>query len=144
MNNGLVLAILIGCPSAMAAEGETIRVEARAAGGVHRVGQGFEGLLAVTGADRRPEVGTPTIEGADAWISRNNELRPISVTGIGGVMGGSNVFVSRLRVVPRRAGTLRIPSIRATVGRARGRSRPIEVEVRPLPSEGRPLEFLLN
>ncbi len=142
VNNGLVVAALFGCRLAMAAEDETIRVEARANSGVHRVGQGFEVILAVTGADQRPELETPAIQGADAWISRNNELRPIRVTGIGGVMRGSNVFVGRLRVVPRRAGTLRIPSIRARVGPVTGRCQPIEVEVRPLPSEGRPSEFL--
>ena len=57
-------------------------------------------------------------------------------------MAESNVFVSRFRVVPRRAGTLEVPSIRARLKDRVGRSRPVRVTVRPVPPEGRPAEFL--
>ena len=54
----------------------------------------------------------------------------------------SNLFVSRFRVVPRRAGTLEIPSIRARLGDRTGRSRPVRLSIKPVPAEGRPAEFL--
>ena len=52
------------------------------------------------------------------------------------MVGQSNVFVSRYRVVPRRAGTLRIPSIRARLDDETGRSRPKRVTVLPVPPDG--------
>ena len=88
-----------------------LRVEVKVAGGVHYVGQGFEMRVGVVARGQRPEVDPPAIAGADVWLIRN-ELGPISVSGIGAVVGEANVFVSRFRVVPRRAGTLEVPSIR--------------------------------
>jgi hypothetical protein len=134
--------LLLGC----AAEGQEsgsdgLRVEVEVAGGVHYVGQGFELVVGVVGAGHRPEVDPPAIAGADVWLIRN-ELRPISVSGIGSVVGESNVFVSRFRVVPRRAGALEIPPVRARLKDEAGRSRPARVTVRPVPPEGRPAEFL--
>jgi hypothetical protein len=127
---------------AQEARSAAMRVEVEVAAGPHYVGQGFELGVAVVGAGRRPEVDPPAIVGADVWLIRNNELRPISVGGIGSVVGESNVFVSRYRIVPRRAGTLQIPSIRARLRDETGRSRPVQVTVHPVPPEGRPAEFL--
>lgn len=140
---GWIAVVIAGAGAkASAAESEGLRVEVEVARGVHHVGQGFELGVAVVGAGRRPEVDPPTVAGADVWMIRNNEIRPISVSGIGGVVGESNVFVSRFRVVPRRAGTLEIPSIRAHLGDETGRSRPLRVTIQPVPAEGRPAEFL--
>ncbi len=122
-------------------DSDALRVKVEVAGGVHYVGQGFELGVGVVGAGQRPEVDPPTIAGADVWLIRN-ELKPISVSSIGSVVGESNVFVSRFRVVPRRAGTLEVPSIRAHLKDRTGRSRPTRVTVRPVPAEGRPAEFL--
>lgn len=135
----LLLGVLAG--GVRGARADDLRVEVEVAGGVHHVGEGFELGVAVVGADRRPEVDVPPIAGADVWLIRN-ELRPISVGAIGAVVGSSNVFVSRYRVLARRAGTLEVPSIRARLGDESGRSRPAKVVVRPVPPEGRPAEFL--
>jgi hypothetical protein len=120
---------------------DALRIDVKVAGGAHYVGQGFELVVGVVGAGERPEVAPPAIAGADVWLIRHG-LRPISVSGIGAVVGESNVFVSRFRVVPRRAGTLEIPSIRARLKDRTGRSRPARMTVRPVPLEGRPAEFL--
>ncbi len=122
-------------------DADALRVQIEVAGGAHYVGQGFELGVGVIGAGQRPEVTPPAIPGADVWLIRN-EVKPISVSGIGAVVGESNVFVSRFRVVPRRAGTLQIPSVRARLKDETGRSRPAKVTVRPVPAEGRPAEFL--
>ena len=123
------------------ARADDLRVKVEVSAGPHHVGEGFELGVGVVGAGRRPEVDPPAIAGADVWLIRN-ELRPISVGGIGSAVGESNVFVSRYRVVPRRAGTLEVPSIRAHLKGDAGRSRPVRVPVRPVPAEGRPSDFL--
>lgn len=118
-----------------------LRVEARLTGGVHYVGQGFELQVAVVARGQRPTVETPVIAGADVWLARN-EIRPISVVSIGRTTTESNAFISRFRIVPRRAGTLEIPPVRASLAGQSGRGRPLKTTVRPLPPEGRPSEFL--
>jgi hypothetical protein len=128
--------------AAQASQPEAMRVEVEVAGGVHYVGQAFDLRVAVVAEGRRPEVDPPAIVNADVWQFRNNELKPISVSAIGSAVGESNLFVSRYRVVPRRAGALEIPSIRARLGDRTGRSRPVRVTVRPVPPEGRPAGFL--
>jgi hypothetical protein len=137
--------VMLGCASVRGQERDldpdALRVQVQVAGGPYYVGQGFELAVGVVGAGQRPEISPPAIAGADVWLIRN-ELRPISVSGIGSVVGESNMFVSRFRVVPRRAGTLEIPSVRARLKDRTGRSRPARVTVQPVPAEGRPAEFL--
>jgi hypothetical protein len=135
--------LLLGSAAAwgQATDPDALRVEVEVAGGVHYVGQGFEMGVGVVGAGRRPEVEAPAIAGADVWLIRT-DFKPLSVTGIGSMVGQSNVFVSRYRVVPRRAGTLQLPAIRARLRDRTGRSRSARVTVRPVPAEGRPAEFL--
>jgi hypothetical protein len=141
------LAALAGClpwcrpAAAQEADPEALRVEAQLAGGVHYVGQGFELQLGVVARGRRPEVEPPSIAGADVWLVRN-ELKPVTVSGIGRTITGTNVYISRFRIVPRRAGALEVPSIKATVKGEAGRSKPLRTTVKPLPPEGRPAEFL--
>ncbi len=136
--------LLLATAAAAAQEtpSDALRVEIEVAAGPHYVGQGFELGVGVVGAGRRPEIDPPAIVGADVWPIRNNELRPISVGEIGPMVGQSNVFVSRYRVVPRRAGALQIPTIRAHLDDDSGRSRPKRVTVLPVPPDGRPAEFL--
>ncbi len=120
---------------------EAMRVQVDVDGGVHYVGQGIELRVGVVASGIRPDVDPPVIAGADVWPI-GTDLKPISVSGIGSVMAETNVFVSRFRIVPRRAGTLEVPSIRARLKDRIGRGRPVRVAVRPLPPEGRPPEFL--
>ncbi len=111
------------------------------ASGTHFVGQGFELQVGVVGATQRPQVDRPSINDADVWLIEN-DVKPISASGIGGMVAESNLFLVRFRVVPRRPGTLEIPSIRARLRDRSGRSRPVRVSIRPVPVEGRPAAFL--
>ncbi len=152
---GVVVAIVIAVSGFPASRGQdpapqppepepdpnALRVEARLTGGEHYVGQGFELQVAVVARGQRPTVETPVIAGADVWLARN-EIRPLSVVSIGRTTIESNAFISRFRVVPRRAGTLEVPPVRASLAGQSGRGRPLKTTVRPLPPEGRPSEFL--
>jgi hypothetical protein len=123
-------------------ESDDLRVRVEVSPGTHYVGQAIELLVGVVGAGQRPEVDRPSIGGADVWLVDNNGLKPISISGIGGMAAESNLFVSRFCVVPRRAGPLEIPAIRAHLRDLSGRSRPVKLTIRPVPVEGRTAEFL--
>lgn len=120
---------------------DALRVEVEVAGRTHYVGQGIELGIGVVGGKRRPEIDAPVIDGADVWLI-GTALRPLSVGGIGSSLSGSNVFVTRYRVVPRRPGTLEVPSIRARLRGEEGRTRPVRLEVKPVPPDGRTSAFL--
>ena len=122
-------------------ESEELSIRVKASRGPHFVGKGLEVQVGVVGAQQRPEVDRPSIRDADVWPI-GTDLQPISASGIGGMVAETNLFVSRFRVVPRRAGTLEIPSIRARLGNWTGRSRPERLSIKPVPAEGRPAEFL--
>ncbi len=123
-------------------ESDDLRVRVEVSPGKHYVGQAIELRVGVVGAGQRPEVDRPSIGGADVWLLDNKGLKPISVSGIGGMAAESNLFVRRYSVVPRRPGTLEIPAIRAHLRDKVGRSRPVKLAIRPVPAEGRPAEFL--
>ncbi len=122
-------------------DSDELSVRVKVSGGAHFVGEGFELQLEVVGAGRRPQVDRPSIKDADVWLI-DNDLEPISASGIGGMVAETNLFVYRFRVVARRPGTLEIPAIRARLGDRSGRGRPVRVSIRPVPAEGRPAEFL--
>ncbi len=130
-----------GMAAGQESDPDAMRVEVEVEGGVHYVGQGIELRVGVVARGIRPELDPPVIAGAEVWPIGTG-LKPISVSGIGSVMAETNVFVNRFRIVPRRAGTLEVPSIRARLKDRIGRGRPVRVTVRPLPPEGRPPEFL--
>src|SRR5262249_26371812 len=67
---------------------------------------------------------------------------PISSSGIGNVVFEQMAFVSRFRIVPRRAGTLLIPAFTARLNDRTGTSRPIRLMVQRLPDAGRTDAFL--
>jgi hypothetical protein len=122
-------------------EADGLRVRAEVPSGPHLVGQGFELRVVVAGKGQRPKIEPPRISGAEVWLI-GTDLRPISVSGIGGVVSQENLFITRFRVVARRSGALEIPSIRAELPHQTGRSRPIHLRIQPVPLEGRPAEFL--
>ena len=126
---------------AFAQEPDALSVRVKISGGNHFVGQGFELQVEVVASGRRPEVDRPSIPNSDVWLIENS-LKPISTSEIGGMSSEANLFLYRYRVVPRRPGFLEIPSIRAKLGNRSGRSRSSRVSIRPLPTEGRPAEFL--
>jgi hypothetical protein len=116
-----------------------VRVEVEA--GPHHVGQGFELRVGVVGAEQRPRVDSPALKDAELW-QIGTDLKPLSASGIGAVVAESNLFVTRFRVVPRRAGMLDIPAVRAWIGERSGRSQEVQISIRPVPTEGRPGAFL--
>ena len=120
---------------------EDLRVRAEIASGPHFVGEGFELRVGVVAAGQRPDVELPRVAGAEVWMM-GTDLKPVSVSGIGTVTAQSNLFISRFRVVARRAGTLEIPPIRVRLQDRSGRGRPLRVTIRRVPPEGRPAAFL--
>jgi hypothetical protein len=132
---------MLGCVGATGQDSEELSVRVKVAAGAHFVGEGFELQVGVVGAGRRPQVDRPMLKEADVWLIEN-DLAPISASGIGEMVAESNLFVYRFRVVARRPGTLEIPVIRARLGVRSGRGRAVRVSIRPVPAEGRTAEFL--
>ena len=105
------------------------------------MGEGFELTVGVNARDQRPELELPAIRQGEIWTI-GTAFKPLSATGIGRVVSGENLFVTRLRVVPRRPGPLEIPPITARLGGRSGRSRQLRLDVIGVPPEGRPAAFL--
>ncbi len=105
------------------------------------VGQAIELRVGAEAAGERPQVETPEVPNTDVSLI-GTDLSPVSATGIGELTSEHNLFITRFRLVAHRAGPLRIPPIRAQLGRRTGASRPFLVEVRSVPPAGRPAEFL--
>jgi hypothetical protein len=95
----------------------------------------------VVGRDQRPRLELPRVGGAELWTI-GTAFKPISATGIGTVVSGENVFVTRLRIVPRRIGPLDIPPMVARIDDRSGRSRQVRLMIETVPPEGRPAAFL--
>ena len=123
------------------ASDEPVRVQAEVGNGPYFVGQGVELRITVVGRRQRPKIDFPSISGASAWLI-GTDVKPISRSGIGSIVGEENLFVTRFRVVPRRPGTLQIPSVPVRVEERSGRTAISHVEVLPVPAEGRPAVFL--
>jgi hypothetical protein len=105
------------------------------------VGQGIELAFAVTGRDQRPKIELPHLSHADIWTA-GTSFQPISATGIGKVISGDNLYITHLRMVPRRSGSLEVPPIEARLNEESGKSRSLRLAIEPTPLEGRPAEFL--
>ncbi|MFO0909946.1 MAG: BatD family protein [Isosphaeraceae bacterium] len=105
------------------------------------VGQGVELTVGVVGGNDRPRVVLPEIPGAEVELVRTEQV-PISASAIGDMMCQQSLFRFRYRVVPRRAGTLSIPRVTATLDTRNGSSNPLRLTVREVPHAGRPATFL--
>ena len=143
MTAGICLATFCLLCSATAndASDGALRVQADVGRGPHFVGQGLEIRIAVEGLHKEPRIDLPPIPSADAWLIATDK-RPITRSQIGSIVGEENLFVTRIRVVPRRAGTLQVPSIPVRFDDKAGRSPSLHVEILPVPAEGRPATFL--
>jgi hypothetical protein len=138
-------------PGLLAIEGEArapnglnadlLRVRVEISPGSRFAGQAFEIEVGVVANDERPKIELPVIAGARLWPI-DTDLRPLAASTIGNVTASQNLFLNRFRVVADRPGTLQIPPIIARVDRRSGRSAPKRVEIRAVPLEGRPAEFL--
>jgi hypothetical protein len=120
-----------------------LRVRAQIERGPYYVGQAITLQVSVVAGRERPRVVTPRV--ADCEVTpTETELKPISSSGIGSFVMEKNDFLARFRLVPRRAGRLTIPAVRARLdseGRS-GASAPITITVASLPTAGRPAAFL--
>lgn len=131
-------------PMALRAQDEScarLTVMAQVRTGVYYVGQSVDLSVSVVAERERPQLTMPVVAGADVRLVAT-ELKPISVSGIGDAVFERNLFRSRYRLIPRRAGTLTIPSIPARLGERWGATAPLTLTVRNLPTAGRPAEFL--
>lgn len=143
---GVVLLVLAG-----ASVGGSARARPRAAPGDIRaafVGRGptYVGqpvdvrVIAITDGER-PVVTPPPVEGA-TMAPAGTATRPISATGIGATVSQAVEYRFRFRLVPGRAGTLRVPGFRVEAD-GRSESTPeLRREVRPVPAAGRPVSWL--
>ena len=105
------------------------------------VGQAIELRVGALAAGERPEVVAPEIPSTEIALI-GTDLSPVSATGIGNLTGERNLFVTKYRLIARRAGLLRIPPVRVRLGARSGASRPLEIDVQSLPLVGRPAAFL--
>jgi hypothetical protein len=105
------------------------------------VGEGIELTVGVVGRDERPQIGLPQVKGADLWVV-GTAFKPVTATGIGSVTSGENLFITRLRLLPQRAGVVEVPPITARIDNRSGRSRRLRLTVQAVPLDGRPAEFL--
>jgi hypothetical protein len=118
-----------------------LRVRVEVARGPFYVGEGIELTVGVVGRDQRPQIDLPQVKGAELW-SVGTAFKPVTATGIGNVTSGENLFITRLRLLPRRAGVVEVPPIVGRIDTRSGRSRPVRLNVQAVPLEGRPEEFL--
>jgi hypothetical protein len=118
-----------------------LRVRLEAAPGPYYSGEAIELVVRVAGRDQRPSIVIPRLAHAEVWPV-DTSFRPITATAIGRFETSENLFVTRLVVVPRRAGTLEIPPFLVRRDSQTGRSRPLVLPIKPVPLEGRPAEFL--
>ena len=105
------------------------------------VGQAIELQVAVVAGAERPKVEPPIVDGADLVLF-GNETQAISVSAIGDQVREQTVYRFRYRLLPRKVGTLVIPSVTASLPGSRGASAPLKLRVNELPREDRTADFL--
>jgi hypothetical protein len=118
-----------------------LRVDARVAKDAYYVGQAIEVRVGVVAAGERPQLAVPKVDDAAIEVI-DTAFRPVGVSGIGDVVSETNVFVTRYRVTPGRAGPLVIPPFVARLGDRKGASEVIRLAIRAVPPEGRPASYL--
>jgi hypothetical protein len=139
LRGSLLIAMLFA--TGLAPQDDSLRVEAKATGARYFVGQAIEVRVGIVAQGERPKVFPPRVEGAE--ITKVDEaFRQIGVSGIGDSVSESNLFLSRFRVIPSRPGPLSIPPFHARVDARSGASKPIGLDIQPLPSQGRPASYL--
>jgi hypothetical protein len=127
--------------STRADEPSPIRVIAQVPSRPYFVGQTLELRIGAEAGTERPEIVPPVIPQTD--VSRiGSDLSPVTASGIGAQTSERNLYVTRFRLIPHRAGWLRIPPVRAVLGSLSAASPPLSVEVHPLPETGRTQDFL--
>jgi hypothetical protein len=138
---GLILAGRPVQSSAEEAEPPAIPVLAQVPARSYYVGQAIELRIGAEAAAERPQVIAPTIPDTDVFLI-DTSFSPVAATGIGDVTSERDLFVTRFRLIPRRAGTLGIPPVVVRLGNRSGVSRPLSLKVESPPLAGRPAAFL--
>ncbi len=138
---GYSLGLLVLVPCLVDAQETRLRVDARVARETYYVGQAIEVRVGVVAEGERPKITPPGIDGAEVEAI-DTLFRPVGASGIGDVTSETNVFITRYRVIPARAGPLTIPPFVASLGGRRGASAPIRLTIRAVPPEGRPASYL--
>ncbi|MDE2507537.1 MAG: BatD family protein [Planctomycetota bacterium] len=122
---------------------EPLEVRAQIPTRIYYVGDSIELRVGVVADRLRPAVETPRVDNAEvAPIPIGNDFRALASSGVGDALDERNLYVSRFRIVPRRAGTLVVPSLQARAGNRSGRSKPLRLAIRDVPSQGRTDAFL--
>lgn len=122
-------------------EATSLKVRIEADKGPHYVGEGIELAVAVAGRDQRPTLELPKLNRAEIW-SAGTSFHPLSTGGIGNVVSGKNLYITRLRLVPRQTGPLLVPPVTARLDNQSGKSGSLKLDIVPVPLLGRPAEFL--
>ena len=136
-----VLLLCMQLEPALARASDSLRVRLEAGPGPYYVGQGIELDAVVLAHDQRPKIELPRVSHAEIWTA-GTSFKPVSATGIGTVESGDNLYIARLRIIPRRQGPLEIPPIVARIDGRSGRSGPLRLSIESVPPEGRSTEFL--
>ncbi|WP_254053357.1 BatD family protein [Singulisphaera sp. GP187] len=137
------LFVLVGslCGMARGEPSQPLRVRAQLSRAPYYVRQSITLQVSVIAQGERPTVIPPKIVDADV-TPLGTDLKQVSSSGIGSLVFERNQFISRYRVVPRRAGVLKIPAISVRLGDRMGKSEPISVPIENVPQSGRPDSFL--
>ena len=134
--------LAVVCSIAVASLGsEPLRLETELGPGPLLVGQAIELRIRLVASGHRPEINLPLIPRVRAWIVGIKQ-RPIVRSSIGSIVGEENAILIQIRLVAERPGMFQIPAIPIRIDDRTGRSRSIQVEIHPVPSAGRPAEFL--
>jgi hypothetical protein len=128
-------------PQAQGQESPPLRVRLDLGPGPYYVGQGIELVVGIVARDQRPAIELPKLRQAEIWTEETS-FKPLSATGIGQVQSGSNLYLTHLRLLPHRAGSLEISPIVARLDGRSGRSRARRLLIEAPPLESRPAEFL--
>ncbi|AGA29657.1 BatD family protein [Singulisphaera acidiphila] len=129
------------CGTARGEPSKPLRVRAQLSPSPYYVKQSIILQVSVIAEGERPTVIPPKIGDADL-IPIGTDLKQVSASGIGSLVFESNRFIVRYRVVPRRAGVLKIPPISARLGDRSGASEPLSIPIENVPQLGRPESFL--
>ena len=125
---------------ALAQDTRPLSVRVEVPEGSFYVGEAIDLAVGVTARDQRPALELPELGQADLW-TLGTSFRPISTSGIGSQITGDHLFITKLRLVPKRAGMLTIPPVVARLGGRSGKSKPARIRIDPVPLAGRPSTF---
>lgn len=140
-NLGLWLVVATAAVTARGQGAPALRVRVDLDPGPRYVGESFELRLTVVAGGEEPTVTLPELEHARMAVVETF-TKPIRASSIGPMIALEQLHLFQCRVVADAPGTLEIPPIEAQDRDKVGRSRPARIEIRAVPSAGRPADFL--